>query len=182
MPGHELGIDSDGFFDLDKQPERVAVVGTGYIGIELAGIFNALGSHVTIFSRSNEILRRFDDVIRDNLRDEMEKSGIQFCYNSQVTGLSRSSDAIKVHYKTRDKEESTVEADCVLWAVGRAGNLKDLNLAAAGVKTNDKGYVSVDGYQNTSTPGVYGVGDCCGIFQLTPGKKTREKFWTFVFY
>ncbi|KAI9274635.1 hypothetical protein BDA99DRAFT_533253 [Phascolomyces articulosus] len=167
IPGAELGIDSDGFFDLETQPKRVAVVGTGYIGIEIAGIFNALGTETTVFSRTKQILRSFDSIIKDNLLKEMESTGVNFAYESKVKALSRSDNGIRVEYESAGVS-SSLEVDCVLWAVGRSPNVQKLNLEAANVKTNEKGYVVVDEYQNTSSQGVLALGDACGNFELTP--------------
>lgn len=182
VPGAELGIDSDGFFDLSEQPKRVAVVGTGYIGIELSGIFNALGSKVTIFSRTNQILRKFDSIIKDNVLAELKASGVDICCNASVKALKRTDGGICVEYEAEDKK-GELEADCVLWAVGRGPNLKKLNLEAAGIKTSGKlNYIKVDEYQNTSAEGVYALGDVCGNFQLTPvaiaaGRKLADRLF-----
>ncbi|KAF9353020.1 Glutathione reductase [Mortierella sp. AD094] len=120
VPGAELGIDSDGFFDLEHQPKRVAVVGTGYIGVELAGIFHALGSKVTIYSRTQEILRPFDHIIKDTLKKEMLNNGIEIVTKSQVKALAKSEgNAINLSYVS-DGKEGTTEYDTVLWAVGLA--------------------------------------------------------------
>ncbi|KAI7860806.1 hypothetical protein BDC45DRAFT_492858 [Circinella umbellata] len=167
IPGAELGIDSDGFFDLETQPKRVAVVGTGYIGIEIAGIFNALGTETTVFSRTKQILRSFDSIIKDNLLKEMETTGVKFAYESKVKSLSRSDSGILIEYESAG-QASSLEVDCVLWAVGRSPNVEKLNLESANIETNEKGYVVVDEYQNTSTPGVLALGDACGNFELTP--------------
>ncbi|KAF9430836.1 Glutathione reductase [Podila epigama] len=169
VPGAELGIDSDGFFDLEHQPKRVAVVGTGYIGVELAGIFHALGSKVSIFSRTTEILRSFDPIIKDTLRKEMVKIGIEIVHHAKVTKLSNAADnkAITLSY-TSDNQEGTAEYDTVLWAVGRHPFLDKLALDKAGVTLNEKGYVVADEYQETVVPDVYALGDVCGIEQLTP--------------
>ncbi|KAL0074345.1 alternative NADP(H) dehydrogenase [Phycomyces blakesleeanus] len=169
IPGAELGIDSDGFFDLEEQPKRVAVVGTGYIGVELAGIFNALGSQTTIFSRTKHILRTFDEIIREPLLKEMESVGVQFAFDSKVKSLSRASTSgpIRIDYES-DGQAASIEVDCVLWAVGRAPNVQKLNLEGAGVKTNEKGHIVVDSYQATSSEGVLALGDACGLFELTP--------------
>ncbi|KAF9568347.1 Glutathione reductase [Mortierella alpina] len=168
VPGAELGIDSDGFFDLEYQPKRVAVVGTGYIGVELAGIFHALGSKVSIFSRTGEILRSFDPIIKDTLRKEMTSIGIEIVPHSKVTALAKTENkAISVQY-TSDGKEGSAEYDTVLWAVGREPLLEKLAIDKAGVTTNDKGYVVADDYQETVVPGVYALGDVCGIEQLTP--------------
>lgn len=167
VPGAELGIDSDGFFALEHQPKRVAVVGTGYIGIELAGIFQALGSQVTVFSRTKKILRKFDPIVHENMMNEMSKSGIRFITDSSVKGLYRTdSGAICVDYGGEG-----IDVDCVIWAVGRKPNIQNLKLEKANVKVDAKGFIQVDKYQNTSQQGIYAVGDCCGKFELTPGKK-----------
>ncbi|KAG0221381.1 Glutathione reductase [Actinomortierella wolfii] len=167
VPGAELGIDSDGFFDLEHQPKRVAVVGTGYIGIELAGIFHALGSKVSIFSRTTQILRSFDPIIKDTLRDEMTKVGIEIVPNSKVQALSKTEKGITVQY-TSNGEAAQQEYDTVLWAVGRQPNIKSLGLDKAGVTLNDKGHVVVNEYQETVSPEVYALGDVCGVAELTP--------------
>ncbi|KAG0252164.1 Glutathione reductase [Mortierella polycephala] len=168
VPGAELGIDSDGFFDLEHQPKRVAVVGTGYIGIELAGIFHALGSKVSIFSRTQEILRPFDPIIKDTLRKEMIKIGVDIVTNSKVTALAKTDNkAINISYISNG-QEGTAEFDTVLWAIGREPLLEKLAIDKAGVTINDMGYVIADGYQETVVPDVYALGDVCGIEQLTP--------------
>lgn len=182
VPGAELGIDSDGFFDLTEQPKRVAVIGTGYIGIELSGIFNALGSEVTVFSRTNQILRKFDPIIKENVLEELMKSGVRMCCNASVKALKRTDGGIRVEYDSEGKT-GELEADCVLWAVGRGPNLKNLNLDAAGVKTSGNlNYIEVDEYQNTSAKGIYALGDVCGNFQLTPvaiaaGRKLADRLF-----
>ncbi|KAI8379181.1 uncharacterized protein BYT42DRAFT_567870 [Radiomyces spectabilis] len=170
LPGAQYGIDSDGFFDLEEQPRRVAVVGTGYIGIELAGIFNALGTETAVFSRTKTILRHFDTMIRDNVLKEMEGAGIQFNYEAKVKGLEKKqgeNGPITVQYEVNG-EAKELETDCVLWAVGRAPNVNKLNLEAAAVETGKKSYINVDDYQQTSTKGIYALGDACGKFELTP--------------
>ncbi|KAI7857478.1 glutathione-disulfide reductase [Circinella umbellata] len=163
VPGAELGIDSDGFFALEQQPKRVAIIGTGYIGIEIAGIFNELATEVTVYSRTNKILRKFDPVIHENMMEEMRKSGIRFVCESEIQALEKTQTGICVKSNKED-----VEVDCVLWAVGRAANVNVLNLPAANVKTESKGFITVDKYQNTSQEGIYAVGDCVGNFELTP--------------
>ncbi|KAF7722236.1 Glutathione reductase [Apophysomyces ossiformis] len=181
IPGAELGIDSDGFFDLEKQPERVAVIGTGYIGIELAGIFNALGSKTTIFSRTKQILRSFDSIIREPLLAEMQSVGVNFAFDSKVKSLSRQESGIRIEYES-DGQPASLEVDCAVWAVGRSPNVDKLNLEAVGVKRSAKGYVVVDEYQNTSTQGVLALGDACGNYELTPvaiaaGRKLSDRLF-----
>ncbi|KAI8139028.1 glutathione-disulfide reductase [Fennellomyces sp. T-0311] len=177
LPGAELGIDSDGFFALEEQPRRVAVVGTGYIGIEIAGIFNALGSKVTVYSRTKQILRKFDSVIHDNMLSEMQKSGIDFVFESEVCGLEKTENGICV----KSNKES-VEVDCVLWALGRVPNVSALNLESANVETGHHGFINVDKFQNTTQEGVYALGDCVGKFELTPvaiaaGRKLADRLF-----
>ncbi|CAO3688834.1 unnamed protein product [Umbelopsis ramanniana] len=184
VPGAELGISSDGFFDLEHQPKRVAVVGTGYIGVELAGIFHTLGSEVTIFSRTKQILRSFDPIIKDTLLKEMESTGVNFAFDADVRGLSREGpegSPIKIHYTTAGTQAEG-EFDCVLWAVGRIPNTKILNLDAAGVTTDKRGHIVVDEYQNTAVDGIYALGDVCGHAELTPvaiaaGRKLSDRLF-----
>lgn len=149
----------------------MAVIGTGYIGIELAGIFNTLGTKTTVFSRTKHILRSFDTIIRDNLLKEMQTVGVDFAFDSQVKALVREDDSgpITVQYES-DGKPASLEVDTVLWAVGRLPNIKNLNLKSAGIELTEKGYIAVDEYQNTSTEHIYALGDACGRAELTPGK------------
>jgi glutathione reductase (NADPH) len=170
LPGASLGIDSDGFFALEHQPKDVVVVGTGYIGIELAGIFNTLGTKVTVVSRTTHILRQFDDTIRENLLKEMQGTGVNFAFNSHVTELTKQGDGrIQVTYE-EDGKSKTMQTETVLWAVGRVPNIADLNLNKAGVAVNDKKQIVVDAYQKTSVDHIFALGDVCGLYDLTPGK------------
>jgi glutathione reductase (NADPH) len=147
----------------------VAVIGTGYIGIELAGIFNTLGTKTTVFSRTKHILRSFDTIIRDNLLKEMQTVGVDFAFDSSVKSLVREENgAIRVDYEIDGKPHS-LEVDTVLWAVGRVPNIKKLNLEAVDVQLTDKGHIAVDEYQNTSTQDIYALGDAIGKSELTPG-------------
>ncbi|CAI2164492.1 13878_t:CDS:10 [Funneliformis geosporum] len=170
IPGAELGITSDGFFDLEEQPKKVMVVGTGYIGVELAGIFNTLGSDTTLVSRSGEILRTFDPIIKDTLLDQSKKEGMRVLTNAHVTSLSRDSPSgpLKVQFTSKETNDTTEEFDVLLWAIGREPNVKALNLDSVGVKLNEKGYIVADEYQKTDIEEIYALGDVCGIAQLTP--------------
>lgn len=169
IPGAELCISSDGFFQLEEQPKRVAVVGTGYIGVELAGIFHALGTNVTIFSRTKQILRKFDPIVKDTLLQHMKNQGVGFVFDSKVTSLKKTGTGIIVEFES-DGQKDTIEADVVLWAVGRAPNTKGLNLAAVGVEIGNKKQIVVDEYQNTTAKNIYSLGDVVGKSELTPGK------------
>ncbi|KAG9299542.1 hypothetical protein G9A89_020713 [Geosiphon pyriformis] len=171
IPGAELGITSDGFFDIETQPKKVAVVGTGYIGVELAGIFNSLGTATTLLSRSGEILKTFDPIIKDTLLEETKKEGIRVLTKAQVHSLSRenSNSPLLVHFSSVETgKDSKEEFDILLWAVGRNPNSKDLNLEATRVETKEKGYIKVDEFQQTDDENIFALGDVCGIAQLTP--------------
>ena len=124
---------------------------------------------MSIFSRTGEILRTFDPIIKDTLRKEMTSIGIEIVPHSKVTALAKAEgEAISVQYTSDGKEGSAVY-DTVLWAVGREPLLEKLAIDKAGITTNDKGYVVANDYQETVVPGVYALGDVCGIEQLTPG-------------
>lgn len=181
VPGAELGITSDGFFQLEEQPKRVAVVGTGYIGVELAGIFHALGSDVTIFSRTKQILRKFDPLLKDTLLAHMQSQGVKFAFDSKVTALKKNNNGIVVEYEANG-EKSEIEVDTVLWAVGRAANTEGLNVAAAGVKINANHKIDVDEFQNTTAKNIYSLGDVVGKAELTPvaiaaGRKLADRLF-----
>src|SRR5680860_223741 len=166
IPGAEFGITSDGFFELTQPPVRVAVVGAGYIAVELASMLNALGSEVCLYLRNEHLLRRFDSMLRDALMETMRGDAINIFPHSQIEAIEKQRDG-----KLRlvcDQCQSTQDFDAVLWAIGRAPNTAELDLAAAGVQTNDEGYVPTDPYQNTSAPGVYAIGDITGRAPLTP--------------
>lgn len=150
------------------------MIGTGYIGIELAGIFNTLGTKTTVFSRTKHILRSFDTIIRDNLLKEMQNVGVHFAFESSVKSLVREdSGEIRVEYDVHGVAHS-LEVDTVLWAVGRLPNIKKLNLESVGVQLTDKGHIAVDEYQNTSIQDIYALGDAIGKSELTPGRRNTK--------
>lgn len=165
VPGAELGISSDGFFQLPVQPQRVAVIGGGYIGVELSGVLHALGSLVTIFVKEDRVLPRFDAMLSEVLQQEMQRQGIQVQFGFQVAALANSAEGITV---TSIDETVLTGFDCVVWAVGRQPNTRDLNLTAAGVAVQANGIIRVDEYENTNVPGVYAIGDITGKAALTP--------------
>jgi len=179
VPGAELGITSDGFFDLEKRPQRVAVVGAGYIAVELAGIFHTLGSEVHLMIRHEKVLRTFDPIIQDTLTDWLEHTGVN---------LHKSTDVVKVEGQkggpitVHTKAGASVEVDCLLWAVGRHSNTEGLNLDKIGVKVNEKGDVVVDEYQKSSVDHIYSMGDVAGKALLTPvaiaaGRRTSNRLY-----
>jgi len=166
--GADLGITSDGFFLLEDLPKRAAVVGAGYIAVELAGILHALGCDTTLYIRRNEFLRTFDKDVRTYLMEEMEASGIKIRKNVNVKSLVKKDGGINLTATANDGSNASFEdhVDEVVWAVGRGP--KDIGWKEAGVEVNKAGYVVVDKYQNTNVEGTYCVGDVQGKAFLTP--------------
>lgn len=169
MPGEELGINSDGFFDLDKQPKKVAVVGAGYIAVEMAGMFHALGTETHLFIRHDTFLRTFDPMVQEKVTAEYERQGLHLHKNSSQSKVEDLGNGLKrVHYKD-SAGEGTLDVDTVLWAIGRTPETDTLGLDATGVALNDKGHIPVDQYQNTNIDNIFALGDVCDRgFELTP--------------
>jgi len=168
-PGAELGITSDGFFDLEQLPRRVAVVGSGYIAVELAGVLRALGSEVDLLVRGEVLLRPFDALLREELATHMQDAGIQLCFRHQVRGLTRQQDgSIRIDCEDGDGKAVQRVADTVIWAIGREAATDGINLAAAGLTAGKHGVLETDEYQNTTVPGIYAIGDIVGKAELTP--------------
>jgi len=165
IPGAELGITSDGFFELEERPRRVAVIGAGYIAVEMAGILNALGSDVSLLIRHSSPIRSFDPMLQENLTDHMVEEGIHVESCGAPKALVKEEGGICV---VRKDGTHIGHFDCVLWAIGRRPNTDSLGLQSTGVNTNERGVVEVDAFQNTSAPNVYSVGDDTGKFELTP--------------
>jgi glutathione reductase (NADPH) len=179
VPGAELGITSDGFFQLREQPQRVAIIGGGYIGVELSGVLNALGSSVSLIARGNRILEQFDPMISNVLTNEMQRQGINLQTNFEVATLSNSAEGI-IACSTQGKPVGAF--DKVIWAVGRRPRTQDLSLPAAGVNILPNGVIPVDEYENTNVPGIYAIGDITGKIPLTPvaiaaGRKLAERLF-----
>ncbi len=167
IPGAEFGITSDGFFELEALPERVGIVGSGYIAVEIAGVLNALGSEVTLFLRKQHLLREFDAMLREGLMEEMLNAGINIMPMTQIARVDKDAESEKLTLHC-DSGQSFEHFDALVWAIGRAPNSDGLALEKAGIDVDNKGYVVVDDFQNTNVPGVYAVGDVIGKAQLTP--------------
>ena len=166
VPGAEHGITSDGFFELGERPGRVAVVGAGYIAVELAGLLNALGSEVTMLLRGDHFLRSFDCLLRDTLMEEMVDAGVNIMPGINISEIVRDDDG---HLTIHCQSGITLEGfDTLLWAIGRNPATLDLNLDAAGVEYQPNGIIPTDEFQNTNVAGVYAVGDITGRAPLTP--------------
>ena len=165
IPGSEYGITSDGFFELDEVPKRTAVIGAGYIAVEVAGVLNALGSDTHLFVRKDRPLRTFDKDIVDVLVDEMAKSGPTLHTHANATEVVKNADdSLTISFDNGE----TITVDCLIWAIGRAANTSGFGLEKTGVKLTEKGTIYSDEFENTSVPGIYALGDVTGKLDLTP--------------
>ena len=179
IPGSEYGITSDGFFELDEVPKRTAVIGAGYIAVEVAGVLNALGSDTHLFVRKDRPLRTFDKDIVDVLVDEMAKSGPTLHTHANVTEVVKNADdSLTISFDNGE----TITVDCLIWAIGRAANTSGFGLEKTGVKLTEKGAIYSDEFENTSVPGIYALGDVTGKLDLTPvavkaGRQLSERLF-----
>lgn len=165
ISGADLGITSDGFFELEHQPKRVIVAGSGYIAVELAGIFNALGSEVQVVVRKDGIIRSFDAMLGEQLMSAMERNGVEVETFVVPASVERSDDGLILN---ADDGCSFGPVDCIVWAIGRAPNTAGLDLEKAGVATDDQGFITVDEWQQTSADHIFALGDVTGQAALTP--------------
>lgn len=165
IPGAELGAVSDDFFNLCDAPERVAIVGGGYIAVELAGLLQALGSKVTLLVRGARLLERFDAELTAQLAENLRHQGVQVQFNYRLRELRREGEAV-VAYGHDGPHEAVF--DQFFFATGRRGNSAGLGLEALGIVVGDKGEVEVDEWQTTAVPSVHAVGDIAGKVGLTP--------------
>lgn len=165
VPGAEFGITSDGFFALTEQPRRVAVIGGGYIGVELAGVLRGLGSEVTVVALEQRLLEVFDPMVSQVLAQEMQRQGIHVHIPFQVARIEAHNDGKAL---VAADGRSLGGFDTVIWAVGRVPNLQGLDPSAAGVTLGPGGTIPVDAYQDTNIPGVHAIGDVTGRKALTP--------------
>jgi glutathione reductase (NADPH) len=165
IPGASLGTSSDGFFALEDQPKSVAIVGAGYIAVELAGVFNSLGTETHMVIRGETVLRTFDPAIQDCLTPWMEKTGVKFHKGSKVVKVEGQKGQTLTVFTDKGEE---VKVDCLIWAIGREASHKDMGVEEAGIKLDSMGNIVVDEYQQTSVKGVYAIGDVQGKALLTP--------------
>ena len=166
IEGAEYGIDSDGFFALTEQPEKVAVVGAGYIAVELAGVLHALGSESHLLVRKEKPLRGFDDMLSDTLVEQMAKHGPTLHTMSVPTRVEKHNDGkLTIHL---ENGKSIGPVDSLIWAIGREPATDNINIEATGIKLNERGFIPTDKFQNTDVDGIYAVGDNTGRAQLTP--------------
>lgn len=166
LPGAEFGITSDGFFELNACPPRVAIAGSGYIAVELACMLQALGADVTLLVRQDQVLRSFDTLLREQLMERLREEGINILTRTQIRAVARlASGSLSLHC---DGQASILHVDTLIWAIGRDPNTDALDLARAGVTLNPEGTLPTDPYQNTNVPGIYAIGDVTDRFHLTP--------------
>jgi glutathione reductase (NADPH) len=164
LPGIDRAITSDGFFELERLPRRVAVVGSGYIAVELAGVLAGLGAEVHQFIRQDGVLRSFDVMLGEGLAREMTAQGIQLHKQAVPSAITPNGDAHNLHLEGGAEHGPF---DSVLFAIGRDPVTEALGLERAGVVT-ERGYIPTDAFQNTNVPGIYAIGDVTGRAQLTP--------------
>lgn len=164
IPGAEHAISSNEAFHLAELPEKIVIVGGGYIAVEFAGIFNGLGVDVTLVYRGDEIMRGFDADIRSHLRSEMVKKGITVLLNTDVSEIAEESNGYEIHLS----DGQSLMAGQVMYATGRVPNVAGLGLDKAGVETHPNGAIKVDAYSQTSVDNIYAVGDVTDRAQLTP--------------
>ncbi|OGM46748.1 glutathione reductase [Aspergillus bombycis] len=167
----EHGITSDGFFEIEELPPKIAVVGAGYIAVELAGVLGAVGVDTHMFIRGETFLRKFDPMIQKTMTERYEAAGITIHKGHpglKEVQLVRDGKGKDKLLKLISNDGSEMEVNELLWAIGRAPEVEDLQLDIPGVKLNDAGFVHVDEYQNSSVDGIYALGDVTGHAELTP--------------
>jgi glutathione reductase (NADPH) len=165
VPGASLGITSDGFFELERRPERVAIVGSGYVAVELGGIFAALGTRVTLAIRHERVLRSFERMLGEAALENLRADGVEVVTGARPEALRAVGDGLEL---SLDRGRTVGPVDTVLWAIGREPLVQQLGLDRVGVELDSQGYVVTDEFQATSVPGVYAIGDVAGRMLLTP--------------
>ncbi|MFM7627648.1 MAG: glutathione-disulfide reductase [Gammaproteobacteria bacterium] len=166
IPGADLGITSDGFFELETRPQRIAIVGSGYIAVEIAGVFAAFGSEVTMVLRRDRLLRHFEAMLGDGLRQIMQDDGVRFLDHAAPAALERDTDGT-LRLLLQDGRIAG-PFDAVLWAIGREPIVEGIGLDRAGVQLDTSGFIAVDRLQQTNIGGIHAIGDVTGQAQLTP--------------
>lgn len=165
IPGKEHAITSNEVFYLQQLPQRVLVVGGGYIAVEFASIFHGLGAQTSLLYRGELFLRGFDGAVRRHCREELEKKGLDLQFNSDIARIERQADGSLLATLTDGR---TLATDCVFYATGRRPMLDDLGLENAGVALDERGYIRVNEHFETSQPSILAIGDVIGRVQLTP--------------
>lgn len=179
VPGSELGETSDDFFAWESLPKSVLVVGAGYIAAELAGVLNELGVKTDLAFRRDHILRGFDSMLSEQVMAEMETAGITMHPTSIPKSLTKTERGTLL-FEAQSGE--TIEAERVIWAIGRGANTQNIGLENTDIKLKANGYIETDAYENTSVSGVYAIGDVNGKIALTPvaiaaGRRLSERLF-----
>lgn len=176
--GGDLGLDSDGFFELTHVPKSVVVVGAGYIAVELAGVLNGLGAKTHLTFRKDTFLRDFDDIVIEGLTQEYTEQGIHLHKNAVPSSVEKLENGYRVTYENGLE----LEVEELIWAIGREPHVGHINLEKTGVEVNSNGAIKVDEYQNTTQVGIYAVGDVIDKINLTPvavaaGRRLSERLF-----
>lgn len=164
IPGIEHAITSNEALDLADLPKQMVIVGGGYIAVEFAGVFAALGVDVHMIIRGSNILRGFDEAVRNTLREEMAKKGVKIHQECKVNSIEKSNTG----YSLRVDHDEIIETDLIMYATGRAPKSKGIGLEDVGVEMNAKGAIVVDDYYRTSVDNIFALGDVTDKVQLTP--------------
>ncbi len=178
VPGIEHAITSNEALDLRERPERIVVVGSGYIAVEFAGIFRAFGSTVDLVYRADKVLRGFDEDVRDVLTEEMTKKGINLRPGCLPDRIEKVGDEVHIHLN----DGNTIVADAIMYATGRAPNTKGLGLEEVGVALKPNGAVAVDQDSRTSVPSIFAIGDVTDRVNLTPVAIMEGRCFAETFY
>lgn len=178
IPGGELAIDSNGFFALRKLPKKIIVLGAGYIATEIAGVMNGLGVQVAWAYRKERPMRSFDKMLTDNLVEMYQNDGLKLYPNHVPKEIEAIDDSYQVHFENGQ----TLTGDCVLFAGGRVPNTEGLGLENTDVAMDERGFIQVDKYQNTTAKNIYALGDVIGKLDLTPvaiaaGRRLSERLF-----
>lgn len=178
IPGGDYGLDSNGFFEMETLPQSVVVVGAGYIAVEIAGVMHGLGVETHLAYRKETVLRSFDPMISDNLVEMYQKQGIEM----HAYSVPKQVEKITTGYRLIFENGTQLEAEEIIWAVGREPYTSHLNLAATTVELTKQGAIKVDEYQNTTQPGIYAIGDVIDKVNLTPvaiaaGRRLSERLF-----
>ena len=164
VDGIEHAISSNEVFHLEELPKRIVIAGGGYIANEFAGIFHEFGTHVTLVNRSDVILRQYDQQLVDRLLQISLRKGIEFRFNSTIEKIERNNGSLRISMEGCDD----LEADQMLFALGRKPNTAGMGLEVAGVDVGDRGEIKVDADSRSSVPSIFAIGDVTDRVQLTP--------------
>lgn len=165
IPGREHAITSNEAFYLDELPRRVLVVGGGYIAVEFASIFHGCGADTKLLYRGELFLRGFDGSLRDHLKDELIKKGLDLQFNADITRIDKQADGTLL---ATLEDGRNLEADCIFYATGRRPMLDGLGLENVEVALDKRGFIAIDDQFRTTTPSILAIGDVIGRIQLTP--------------